>query len=119
MTAKREPKQSPGAVMVAAIVAEMAEAGLEPDSKETILLDTARKLLDRLSKLEQVVEEEGLMVTSNTGVVKVNPAAIEARQLAGNLARVLSNVVVSDSSAGKNPTKQKAAQTRWRGRTGA
>jgi hypothetical protein len=27
---------------------------------------------------------------------------------------VLSNVVIGDSSAGKNPTKQKAAQTRWR-----
>jgi len=26
----------------------------------------------------------------------------------------LSNVVIGDSSAAKNPTKQKAAQTRWR-----
>jgi hypothetical protein len=51
------------------------------------------------------------------------PAAVEHRQLAANLARVLSSVVVSDSTGGKNPVKQKAAQTRWRarniGRTGA
>jgi len=114
MAAKREPKQSPGQLMVAAILAEMAEVGVEPDSKETVLLDAARKLVDRLDALERIVAKDGLMLTSPAGVVKVHPAAVEHRQLAANLARVLSNVVIGDSSAAKNPTKQKAAQTRWR-----
>jgi hypothetical protein len=114
MAAKRQPKQGPGQVMVAAILAEMAEVGVEPDSKETVLLDTARKLLDRLTLLEAIVVKDGLMLTSPSGVVKVHPAAVEHRQLAANLARVLGNVVIGDSSAGKNPVKQRAAQTRWR-----
>ena len=114
MAAKREPKQSPGAAMVAAILAEMAEVGCEPDSKEQVLLDTARKLADRLDALERIVAKDGLMLTSPAGVVKVHPAAVEHRQLAANLARVLSNVVIGDSSAGKSPVKQRAAQTRWR-----
>ena len=114
MAAKRQPKQSPGQVMVAAILAEMAEVGVEPDSKEQVLLDTARKLLDRLDALERIVAKDGLMLTSVAGVVKVNPAAVEHRQLAANLARVLSNVVIGDSSSGKSPVKQRAAQTRWR-----
>ena len=114
MAAKRGPKQTPGAAMVAAILAEMAEVGCEPDSKETVLLDTARKLVDRLDALERVIVREGLMLCSPAGVVKVHPAAVEHRQLAANLARVLSNVVIGDSSAGKSPVKQRAAQTRWR-----
>ena len=111
MAAKR---QTPGAVMVAAILAEMAGVGCEPDSKETVLLDTARKLADRLDALERIVAKDGLMLTSPAGVVKVHPAAVEHRQLAASLARVLANVVIGDSSAGKSPVKQKAAQTRWR-----
>lgn len=114
MAAKREPAQTPGQVMVAAILAEMAEVGCEPDAKENTLLDTARKLLDRLDALEAIVARDGLMLTSPSGVVKVHPAAVEHRQLAANLARVLGNVVIGDSSAGKSPVKQKAAQTRWR-----
>ena len=114
MATKKQPKQSPGQVMVAAILAEMAEVGVEPDSKEQVLLDTARKLVDRLGALEAIVAAEGLMLTSPSGVVKVHPAAVEHRQLAANLARVLGNVVIGDSSAGKNPAKVRAAQTRWR-----
>jgi hypothetical protein len=59
MAAKREPKQTPGAAMVAAILAEMAEVGVEPDSKEQVLLDTARKLVDRLDALERIVAKDG------------------------------------------------------------
>ena len=114
MAAKREPKQSPGQLMVAAILAEMAEVGVEPDSKETVLLDAARKLVDRLDALERIVAKDGLMLTSPAGVVKVHPAAVEHRQLAANLARVLGNVVIGESSGGKSPVKQRAAQTRWR-----
>jgi hypothetical protein len=114
VAAKREPKQTPGQLMVSAILAEMAEVGCEPDSKEQVLLDTARKLVDRLDALERILAKDKLMLTSPSGVVRMHPAAIEHRQLASSLARVLANVVIGDSSAGKSPVKQRAAQTRWR-----
>jgi hypothetical protein len=107
-------KQSPGAAMVAAILAEMTEAGVEPDAKERALLVTARQIVDRLDALEAIIARDGEMLTSATGIVRVHPAVPEHRQQAVSLPKVLSGIVVGDSSAGKNPTKQAAAQTRWR-----
>lgn len=106
--------KSPGRLMVESILAEMAEVGVVPDAKEEVLLDLARKLADRLADLEQVVARDGLMLTSPSGLLRVHPAAVEHRQLAANLARVLANVVIGDSTAGKDPRKVKAAATRWR-----
>jgi hypothetical protein len=115
MVTKREPKQSPGAAMVAAIVAEMGAVGCEPNATEQVLLEVARKLVDRMNTLEQVVSGDGLMLTSPTGVLRVHPAAVEHRQLAASLARVLGGIVIGDSSSGvpKNPAKVRAAQARW------
>jgi hypothetical protein len=113
MVTKREPKQSPGAVMVAAIVAEMSEVGCVPSAPELVLLEVGCKLVDRMSTLEEVVAGDGLMLTSPTGVLRVHPAAVEHRQLAASLARVLAGIVIGDSSGGKNPVKQRAARARW------
>jgi hypothetical protein len=115
MAAKKEP--SPGERMVDAILAEMTEAGVEPDAKERALLDTARQLVDRLDALERIIARDGEILTSPAGAVRVHPAVAEHRQQAATLPKVLSGIVVGDSSGiGKNPAKVRAAQVRWANR---
>lgn len=108
-------KPSPGEHMVAEILAEMTQAGVEPDAKEQALLVTARQLVDRLDALEAIIARDGEMLTSKTGVVRVHPAVPEHRQLAVSLPKVLSGIVIGDSMSGaqKNPAKVRAAQARW------
>lgn len=110
---KRQPPLSPGAEMVAAILAEMRAEGVEPDAKEHALLTTARQLVDRLDRLEAIIAVDGEMLVSPSGVTRVHPAISEHRQVAATLPKVLAGIVVGDSSVAKNPTKQRAAQVRW------
>ena len=115
MAAKKQPAQSPGERMVSAILAEMTEAGVQPDAKEHALLATARQLVDRLDALEAIIAKDGEMLTGTSGVLRVHPAVPEHRQLAVSLPKVLSGIVIGDSTSGsqKNPVKVRAAQVRW------
>jgi hypothetical protein len=108
-------KESPGQRMVAEILAEMLEAGVQPDAKEVALLATARQLVDHLDALEKVIARDGELLTSSTGTVRVHPAVVEHRQLAATVPRVLSAIVVGDSTTGpgRHPAKVKAARARW------
>jgi hypothetical protein len=101
--------------MVAAILAGMTDAGVQPDAKEHALPATARQLVDRLDALERIIARDGEMMASSTGVVKVHPAVAEHRQLAVSLPKVLAGVVVGDTMGGtvKNPRKVRAANVRW------
>lgn len=110
---------SAGAALVAAIEADMAEAGVEPDAIERTLLDAAARLADRIAELEAIVAVDGLIVTTPTGQIKTHPAAVESRACSIALPRVLSGITVGDSTAGKNPAKVRAAETRWRGHNAA
>lgn len=116
MAPKRE--RTPGEALVDALVAEMAEVGVEPDAKEKSLLEAAKQLVDRLDALERIIAADGEMVTSPTGHVKLHPAVSEHRQLAATLPKVLVGIVVGDSlsGVGKNPAKVRAAQARWAAR---
>lgn len=114
MAAQTEP--SPGQVMVAAILAEMTDAGVEPDAKETALLDAGRQLVDRMAALEAIIARDGELLTSQAGVVRVHPAVAEHRQVAATLPKVLAGIVVGDSAVAKNPAKVRAAQVRWANR---
>ena len=89
MAARKQPAQSPGERMVSEILAEMTEAGVQPDAKEVALLATARQLVDHLDALEQVIAKDGALLTSSTGVVRVHPAVVEHRQIAATVPRVL------------------------------
>src|SRR5665647_234475 len=100
MAARKQPEQSPGQRMVAEILAEMTETGVQPDAKEVALLATARQLVDHLDALEQVIAKDGALLTSSTGVVRVHPAVVEHRQLAATVPRVLAAIIVGDSTAG-------------------
>lgn len=101
---------------MAAILAEMAEEGVEPDAKETALLDAARQLVNRMAALEEVIATDGEIIASPSGVVKIHPAVSEHRQLAATLPKVLVGIVVGETVAGKDPVKQRAANQRWANR---
>jgi hypothetical protein len=107
-----------GAALIAAIVAEMAEEGVQPTAMEDALLRTAGRLVDRLAALEAAVERDGEILVSKTGVTRVHPAVSEHRQVAATLPKVLAGIVVGDSVAGivKNPAKVRAANRRWANR---
>lgn len=107
------PRKTPGEALVASVLDEMKDAGLVPDAKEQALLDAARQLVDRIDKLETIIQSEGEMLTSSTGVVRVHPAVSEHRQLCATLPKVLGGIVIGDSSDGKNRVKQAAANRRW------
>ena len=115
MAAKKQPAQSLGERMVSAILGEMTQAGVEPDAKEHALLATARQLVDRLDALEAIIARDGEMLTNAAGMVRIHPAIAEQRQQAATLPKVLSGIVVGDSTSGsqKNPVKVRAAQVRW------
>ncbi len=112
--AARRPTITAGARLVESIEGEMAAIGIEPDARERVLLLRAAALADRIELLEAIVDREGLMVTSPNGHGKIHPAAVEARACSVALPRVLGGIVIGDSTTGKDPVKQKAAQTRWR-----
>lgn len=105
-------RMSAGAELVARIVADMRDQGLEPDGKERELLALAEGMADRLAELEECVEQEGLSFTLDSGRVVMNPAVGEARMTRTSLARVLAGVSMSEGRA-KNPAKVRAAQARW------
>lgn len=114
----RKPPVAPsaGAALVASIRAEMDEDEIDPSATEEALLRLASELADRIAKLEAVIAADGEILTSATGAIRMHPAAVEHRQLALALARVLGGIVIGDSGAGKNPVKQRAAQARWAAR---
>jgi hypothetical protein len=107
-----------GAALIAAITAEMADEGVTPTAMENALLRTAGQLVNRLAALEAVVERDGEILVSKTGVTRVHPAISEHRQVAATLPKVLAGIVVGDSATGpaKNPVKQRAANQRWANR---
>jgi len=113
MAARKQPEQTPGERMVSGIMAELTEDGVQLDAKEKALLATARQLVDRMDALEAIVARDGLMVTTDAGV-KLHPAAAEHRLCATTLPRILAGIGAGDTTAGaKNPTKQRAAASRW------
>lgn len=63
-------------------------AEYEFEEHELALLREAVRTVDQLDALAAVVEADGLMVDGPTGV-RMNPAAVEARQLRIALARLL------------------------------
>lgn len=111
---KKEPEPTAGEQMVAEILTEFTEAKCQPTATESALLDTARELVDRLDQLSLILARDGLMVSSPTGP-RVHPAAVEHRALAVALPRVLSSIVIGDSTSGvvKSKTHQKAVNARW------
>jgi hypothetical protein len=113
----RKPTKPPsrGELLVDAIRSEMDGLDLIPTASEEALLRLACDLADRLDRLERVVEREGELLTAANGTVRMHPGAVECRQIAMALARVLAGVVVAETDgAKKDPAKVRAATSRWR-----
>lgn len=104
--------------MVAAIIEEMRDAGVQPDAKESALLSAACSIVDRLAALESLIARDGELLTSENGTVRIHPAVSEYRQYCATLPKVLAGIVIGDSASGtqKNPVKQRAANARWTAR---
>jgi hypothetical protein len=102
---------SAGEQLVAAIRAEMAENGLEPDSREEGLLASAARSRNRIAELERAIATDGLRHKAKDGRVTLHPAVAAIAQAEGVLARALSHIQLAPTM--KNPVKQKAAQSRW------
>lgn len=108
--------QSSGDRLVAAVLKEMRADGLVPDARELAMLEAARELRDRMTRLQDLVATDGERATSESGIVRLHPAIAEHRQAAVALTKVLSAVVIAETSGTtpkKDPTKQRAANARW------
>jgi hypothetical protein len=103
-----------GEELVATIRNEMAVKNLEPDAREEGLLVQIRDVVDAIAELRERIAAEGLTFKPATpgGPPRMHPAAAEIRQNRTVLARLLAQIQLEETV--KNPTKQKAAGTRWR-----
>lgn len=109
----RTNSKSAGDVLIERITADMREAGLAPDGREFEWLEQARHLANRIAELEECISADGLTVVLNSGRAVLHPAVAEVRQHRAALARVLAGIQMEETNV-KDPTKQKAAQAKWR-----
>ena len=106
---------SSGQDLVDRIMADLEAQGLEPDSKDTELLDVAADIVDRIAVLEAAVEADGLSATLKDGRIALHPAICEIRQQSIVLVKTL-NAIQTEPPGTKNPKKVAAAQEMWRQR---
>lgn len=109
----RSNSKSVGDAVVDGILADLDEADREPDGREVVWLEQARHLANRIAELEECISNDGLTVVLNSGRAVLHPAVAEVRQHRAALARVLAGIQMEETSV-KDPTKQKAAQAKWR-----
>jgi hypothetical protein len=118
MTNKQPPRtESAGTVLVAAILADLTEQDLAPDSRETELLERASAAADRIELLEAAVAEAGLTYRDRDGVVRPSPLLAEIRLQTVVLTRCVNGVQMTPGPAAKNPAKQRAGQASWAARS--
>jgi hypothetical protein len=112
MAAKRK---TAGELAVAQIIEQMSEIGVEPDAKEAALLHLAREVIDHIAVLQGIIESEGRMQVTRTGVTRVHPALVEHRQQTLSLSKVLAQITIGDTGSGvqKNIAAQRSANVRW------
>ena len=109
-----EQELSRGQKLISEITSDLTALSLEPDSKEQAILDAVCTLVDRMEELEAVIAHDGLMLKSLTGP-RVHAAAIEHRNLAVALPKLLAQIVLANSQSGaaKSAVHQRAANARW------
>jgi hypothetical protein len=118
VTSKQNPKPATaGPVLVAVIMADLAEQDLAPDSREIELLARASAAADRIELLESAVAEAGLTYVDRDGTVRPSPLLAEIRSTTLVLARCLNGIQMTAGKAAKNPAKVRAGQASWAARS--
>lgn len=97
---------------------ELARDTFELSETELELLAEAARLLDELEILNHRLEEDGLILTTPSGLVKSHPALSEARSHRIALARVLAQLNLPSESGdvlatGLQARSAMANKTRW------
>jgi hypothetical protein len=107
-------KTTPGDELRDALLADMKEAGLEPDSRETAILAELVDVENTLAALAEVVEADGYTIQDPKKGTVVHPAVVESRQARGTKSRLLNSL---DLGTGKKTAAsqhgRKAAEKRW------
>jgi len=80
------------------LAADLAE-GFEWSAADEALLDQAEGLLATIAQLEEVIVQEGVVVTGSTGQSRINGAVAEVRLARATVARIVSLVSVSMEKA--------------------
>jgi hypothetical protein len=106
-----------GAILVGAILADLDEQDLAPDSRETELLARASAAADRIELLEAAVAKAGLTYTDKDGTVRPSPLLSEVRSTTLVLARCLSGIQMSPGPAAKDAAKSRAGRASWAARS--
>jgi hypothetical protein len=114
------PRRKPaGDKLVAAILADLEAEGLEPDARESALLERARQAANKIEALEAAVAASGLTyLDAKAGCVRPSPILAEIRSTTLVLARCLNGVQMDSERQGKDPVKSKAGQASWAARSG-
>jgi hypothetical protein len=118
VTSKQQQKaDSAGAVLTAAILADLADNEVAPDSRETELLARASAAADRIELLEAAVAKAGLTYVDKDGIARPSPLLAEIRSTTLVMARCLSGIQMEAGKAAKNPAKVRAGQASWAARS--
>ena len=91
------------------ITEEMSRAGVVPTGVELELMETVRQLLEHRDRLQKIVATEGEVIVTRKGVVKAHPALPAHLQVSATIPKVLSGIVIGDSTATANHRQRKRA----------
>lgn len=118
MPSKQPPKApTAGGVLVAAIMADLDEQDMDPDSRENELLAKASDAADRIELLESALASAGMTYADKDGTVRPSPLLAEIRQQTIVLTRCLNGLQMSPAPAAKNAAKQRAGQASYAARS--
>lgn len=103
---------------------ERRDGGWELDPRERLTLEAAARQGDMNRALEELLDEQGLMVTGSMGQPRLNAAATELRQGRIALSKLLAELALPGNDGQTMTASQKrataAAGVRWlRARRGA
>jgi hypothetical protein len=113
-------KQTAGEKLLAEILADLDAEGLEPDARESALLERAHQVADKIEALEVGVAKAGLTFVGKDGVTRPSPILAELRSSSLVPARCFNGIQMDAGrqGKGKDPIKSKAGKASWAARSG-
>lgn len=99
------------------LLKDLADQDLEPDARDSALIEQAAAVADQVAILEAAMARSGVTTTDKDGQVRPSPLSAELRQQRHLLARLLSGVVL-ELPAGKDAKAARAGRASWAARAG-